>query len=390
MKEAIKVKNTKNSKYKPLKRGTKLALYCTGLALMLAITAVAGFNYAKKDAGDVVAALEDTQAVVLRTRDSVSEKTLFNYNPADSETADDTVTDPSEEPTRELPSADDPEDVEDIDLNGRSGEIVDPANITVHVDGRTYSILTLAATVRDALEQQHIAVKGSDTVEGAELSDVPETGMDIVITRVVTDTRTEVETIPYETNYLWDSEMMEGEYRTITEGKNGSITRTYTLIYEDGVLVSETLASEERVNRVDELIAYGSRSSFTNYAGDRIDYSYYNISWATAYIPDAKWGYQTYVGERARPGVVAVDPSVIPLGTKLYIQSLDPSLPDYGYAIAWDVGGHVIGNWVDMFVEEYDIACFWGAHNVKVYILEDQSVDIFALRSDYYVFIPKE
>ena len=62
---------------------------------------------------------------------------------------------------------------------------------------------------------------------------------------------------------------------------------------------------------------------------------------------------------------------------------------DYGYAIAWDIGGHVKGNWVDMFVEELDMVYPWGARDLNVYILEDQSVDIFALRSDYYVWMDR-
>ena len=95
------------------------------------------------------------------------------------------------------------------------------------------------------------------------------------------------------------------------------------------------------------------------------------------------------MGERARPGVIAVDPAVIPIGTKVYIECPYSDIGDYGYAIAWDVGTHVVGNWVDLFVENMDVVMRWGARDVNVYILEDQSIDIFALRSDYFVFMDR-
>jgi 3D (Asp-Asp-Asp) domain-containing protein len=213
--------------------------------------------------------------------------------------------------------------------------------------------------------------------------------MVISVIRVNRKTRTEVETLYYETVYVWDKDMYEGEYEVLTKGKDGSITRTYTLTYENGELVSEVLSDTKRVEKINERIAYGSRSSFSNSRGERIDYTKCIVCYGTAYIPDAKWGYQTYVGQRARPGVVAVDPDVIPLGTKLYIESPYSDVGDYGYAIAWDIGGHVKGNWVDLFVENMDMVYVWGARDVNVYILEDQSIDIFALRSDYFVFMDR-
>jgi 3D (Asp-Asp-Asp) domain-containing protein len=60
-------------------------------------------------------------------------------------------------------------------------------------------------------------------------------------------------------------------------------------------------------------------------------------------------------------GVVAVDPSVIPLYTRLYV-------PGYGTAIAGDTGGAVKGRIVDLGFPE-DVTNGWGARYVDVYLL---------------------
>ncbi|MFR4492602.1 MAG: 3D domain-containing protein, partial [Clostridium perfringens] len=59
---------------------------------------------------------------------------------------------------------------------------------------------------------------------------------------------------------------------------------------------------------------------------------------------------------------IAVDPSVIPLGTKLYVEG-------YGYAIAADTGGAIKGNRVDLFFNTEAEASNWGVRNLDVYIL---------------------
>ena len=67
--------------------------------------------------------------------------------------------------------------------------------------------------------------------------------------------------------------------------------------------------------------------------------------------------------------IVAVDPKVIPLGTKLYIQSLDGT-KDYGFAIAEDTGGAIKGNKIDLFFESSEQVYKFGRRKVKVYILK--------------------
>ncbi len=84
---------------------------------------------------------------------------------------------------------------------------------------------------------------------------------------------------------------------------------------------------------------------------------------ATAYLPtDGGGDGITATGIRARHGVVAVDPNVIPLGTRVYI-------PGYGEAIAADTGGDIVGNRIDVVLEDYGSAMQFGRRTVDVYIL---------------------
>ena len=72
---------------------------------------------------------------------------------------------------------------------------------------------------------------------------------------------------------------------------------------------------------------------------------------------------------KAQRGVVAVDPSVIPLGTKLYIEAEDGSWR-YGYAVAGDTGGNIRGNRIDLFFDSRAEALQFGRKQARVYVLK--------------------
>jgi 3D (Asp-Asp-Asp) domain-containing protein len=72
----------------------------------------------------------------------------------------------------------------------------------------------------------------------------------------------------------------------------------------------------------------------------------------------------TAIGLRARKGIVAVDPRIVPLGTKLYI-------PGYGEAMAADTGGRIKGNRIDLCFETLEDCYRWGRRNIKIYLVED-------------------
>lgn len=87
---------------------------------------------------------------------------------------------------------------------------------------------------------------------------------------------------------------------------------------------------------------------------------------ATAYAPgpldNGKWSNQTYMGGLIQKGVVAVDPRVIPMGAKLWIEG-------YGEAIATDQGSAIKGNRIDLAFNTRQEALDYGIQSVKVYML---------------------
>lgn len=84
---------------------------------------------------------------------------------------------------------------------------------------------------------------------------------------------------------------------------------------------------------------------------------------ASAYTPHDSGGTgHTASGNIAGKGHAAVDPSVIPLGSLIYIEG-------YGYAVADDIGGSVSGDVIDVCVDTLDQAYGWGRRRVNVYII---------------------
>lgn len=91
---------------------------------------------------------------------------------------------------------------------------------------------------------------------------------------------------------------------------------------------------------------------------------------ATAYAPgphdNGQWGTKTHIGTEVRPGIIAVDPKLIPLGSRVYIEYPD----GHGeYATAEDTGGAIKGNRIDIAHQTVGEAEDFGIQNVKVYVI---------------------
>lgn len=85
----------------------------------------------------------------------------------------------------------------------------------------------------------------------------------------------------------------------------------------------------------------------------------YDSSWESNY---PYYGQPSYIGLPLARGIVAVDPNVIPMGTKLYVEG-------YGEAIAADQGGAIKGNRIDLYFDSRQEAMNWGMRTVEVTIL---------------------
>ena len=118
---------------------------------------------------------------------------------------------------------------------------------------------------------------------------------------------------------------------------------------------------------VDTIVNVGIGGTVTAKDGTVYEYNYRKQMEATAYtyIP-GKTTMTTATGQRLRKGIVAVDPKVIPLHTKMFITGS----VEYGLGVAEDTGGVIKGNIVDLAYMSYSECIQFGRRQMQVYILD--------------------
>ncbi len=251
--------------------------------------------------------------------------------------------------------------------------------IYITADGQQTKIMTCSNTVAEALKDSPFRLEGSDRLEGAELTDDVRTDMKLKIVRVSKSIIKETDSIPYTVQKKASKKLDEGIERIIRVGQDGLAERQYEVVEEDGIEISRQLLSEtiltEPINMVME---FGTALSFKTSRGENIRYSKALDMRATAYTASLKdtgkapghplFGI-TATGIKAKKGVIAVDPKVIPLYTRVYVE-IDGKTEDYGYAVAADVGGAIKGNKIDLYYDSQDFVDRFGVKKVKVYIIE--------------------
>lgn len=224
-------------------------------------------------------------------------------------------------------------------------------------------VLTHAETVADLLEEQGVELTGRDSVSPKK-STLIEEGLLVTVTFVGERTDVEETPIPFDTIYVDDAGIVAGAYVERQAGYDGFIRREYAAVYENGVLVSRELVSEVAVAPTDRIIAQGTgvvAAAVSAPSGD-VQCAGTMTVWATWYTAASAGGYgYTATGTSVEKGTVAVDPSVIPLGTRLYV-------PGYGYAVAEDTGGAIVGNIIDLGYGPYDV-WDWQSGYVEICIL---------------------
>ncbi len=243
--------------------------------------------------------------------------------------------------------------------------------VVVYADGAVSSRYTLQPTVGQALGEMGIVTGEQDRVQpGLDSLVVGATTVRIV--RVASETVVEEEVIAHRV-LRQPSDDMEINTETLDQdGEDGILKRSIRVDYEDGQEVGREM-EKEWVDRppVPKITLYGTKVVWRTIdtSSGPVKYRQKLGMMATSY--DASGGGKsrshpaygiTATGMLAGRGVVAVDPRVIPLYTRLYI-------PGYGLAIAGDTGGAVIGNRIDLGFNEGDTN-LWSTRWVDVYILD--------------------
>ena len=241
----------------------------------------------------------------------------------------------------------------------------------------------------------------------------------MTIELVHTETRIEEEdtVVPYPVNYYEDPDLEPDAEIVLVAGQNGLTHVKSEVTYRNGKEVSRVVVQETvQTKPVTQLVIRGvdrtimeqpadpepaeqaapaassgtasgsSSSGSSSSGGSRYDgsaetsgnvimtssgesYTYVDVMTcsATAYTCEGYVGH-TYSGTLARVGAIAVDPTVIPLGTKMYVVSNDGQYV-YGYCVAEDIGGGIKGNKIDLYFDTYAECWDFGVRMCTVYIL---------------------
>jgi uncharacterized protein YabE (DUF348 family) len=251
--------------------------------------------------------------------------------------------------------------------------------IVVTLDGKNLKINSAEKTISDMFKSEGIVLNDKDKVI-PKLDSSLKSGLEIKVVRVYEKIITSTSRIPYTTINRLTSSIERGKVKVLQDGADGAKEVVTMITYEDGKEVSRTKVMEVvKKQPVTKVVAVGTLAWFTpSRGGRRILYTKSLKMKATSYTSnyactgkrpgDRGFGI-TATGTRAKRdrngySTVAVDPRVIPLGTKLFIEG-------YGYARAEDTGGAVRSNIIDLYFEP-GTAEFrnWYTHYVKVYILK--------------------
>ena len=226
--------------------------------------------------------------------------------------------------------------------------------VQIEVDGNVIHTRTLAENVAGVLGQERIALVGRDTVQPG-LDQPIRSGTTICVTRVHEELAVEFEPIPFGTIWVADPAMEIDQRRLVQEGQIGLTKSRTRIVYHDGHEVSRSLEDTwAEQSPITKTLAYGTKIviRILDTPDGPIEYWRKMRVYTTAYTAASagkpkthpRYGY-TRLGWKAVKGVVATDPTVIPLRTKMYI-------PGYGFGTAGDTGGGVKGKFVDLCFDE--------------------------------------
>ena len=231
--------------------------------------------------------------------------------------------------------------------------------LTILADGQETPVRTMKERVADVLEEYNIGIEPLDVVEPALESPV-EQGMTVQVARVRTENIACDVPVKYEIQREYTVSLPSGSSRVTREGKEGKERQTWQITYRDGVEMLRQMIGQEVLEKpVDQILLCGSGTTVSR-GGENIRFSRSINMQATAYTHT---GRNTATGVPPQYGTAAVDTSVIPFGTDLYVDG-------YGYAKAMDRGSAIKGNKIDLFFETYEETAVWGKRWVDVYILD--------------------
>ena len=232
-------------------------------------------------------------------------------------------------------------------------------DVTLVVDHQEISLRTHASQVGEVLDEYQVHLGDLDEVV-PDMESAVSSGMAITVARIFTETATSDEPIDFRLHREYTSDLPAGSNLVVQEGREGLERQWWEITYRDGVEVFRELFNRETLIEPEDQFLICGNSTIASRGGENAHISHQVDMLASAYTHT---GYNTASGIYPHHGAVAVDTSLIPLGTRMYIEG-------YGYATALDRGGAITGNRIDLFFDTHTEAVSWGMRHVNVYILE--------------------
>lgn len=252
--------------------------------------------------------------------------------------------------------------------------------------GKESKVWTTGGTVADILADEEIEYGELDRITPALNKKITEEDTLITIVNINIETETVEEKVAFETEERKDSSLAKGKEKVLSEGREGLVEKTYEVVYENGKeaerkLIEEDVKKESKnrvlavgTKEVQQAVATAnskqtkSSGSSTNKATESPSGGKEFTMQATAYTASCNGcsGYTATginLNANRHAKVIAVDPNVIPLGSKVWVEG-------YGVAIAGDTGGSIKGNRIDAHVPSKDAAMKFGRRTVKVKVLD--------------------
>lgn len=234
-------------------------------------------------------------------------------------------------------------------------------SVIINLDGVPRMVSTEEQTVGSLLKSIEDIPIAEYALDSAEEEDELSNNMVINLTSVKEHITKTTESVAYTIEKRENSTLAKGTQRVLQQGTNGEAEITIKETYNgDELLNREELTRKITKTATNQIIEVGTAENVV--AGQPYAKTLNVV--ATGYTPyDPGCNGITASGTPAKKGVIAVDPRVIPMGTKLYI-------PGYGTAVAEDTGGAIKGNKIDLCYETKTEAYNWGIRNVTVYVLD--------------------
>lgn len=242
-------------------------------------------------------------------------------------------------------------------------------NIKLTTNGTEMTVKAPEGTVENALNILGYEITDDDILNVDKNAQI-EDDMKITLKKVTYVDEKSTEKISYKTVEKDSDDIMTGESEVSQKGVDGEKEVTKRCKYIDGKYDSTKVIDEKVTKKpVDKIVLNGTkRGTTTDSSGAPVSYSYMVSGSGTAYT--AAPGALTATGVPVYEGGVAVNPAIIPYGSKLYIEAADGSHV-YGYATAVDTGGALMDGSaiVDLFYFSYDDCVSFGRRDVNVYVL---------------------